>query len=864
MTLPLVASTTVGGGAPSTTWSINKPSGLVAGDLLTIWIIVYDENGLVISSPGSDFKFRGETFHDSTNDIHVVCYQKIAGVSEPSSWSGSLGGGAPYWCTLASRVTGNDSSPFGVLAVSNGNALTQNVPAVPISSTDELIQTLKVGFNEAVNSGPSGYTQQVISDWVNVLYSLGVSTTGTVGSQNLTTNLSDFFASISIASKSHWNGPRLVGTKTATTTIPGDSTILIPEGAVAGDLAVIYCSGKVGDPAVHASFTQVELTEASATQNESCFSTKTLTSADILAGTLPIVGSAGYNELLHTLGVFHSPLGTPTIDAAVSVDNNGVIAQPTVITFPSATMSTDGSTVIFASGGRPQGTKWYDPSFDLVFDEPTIGSYSHSYFGHIDFETSGSTGTKVITHDADYAEWTAWTVVVRHPDAGTLQKVLTEDGHFLMTESSVALDLTTVEPITFTDDFNRANGALGVSWNSDAKWKIESNKAVYDSAGTVGQMRPVVLLSPDQFIEFDWHVVPWPPSSGNEAGLSVLLRSDGGSTSAGYILQLWQSQYSQQSIQIGRVNNWHSDMVLLDTYGGYPRLQDNKVFFGAKGHDLYVVINDLLCYKIHDVIISYGEAYHGPIDGYTALDQVGIFEVDWISYNVSTVDNITAGTFEDGRKFTIFEDTFLASDGTDWNTRSTYNKGWVIDSYGASDHGKIISNRVRLYSGASAYSNKGMILKHGTGNTPSVGTIPTNEFEMTADVLIGPSTTNSRHWFSLLENDDAIGWTAYCDKSGYGYLSRSLGIDKPQVMVDGGGISYTTGDVVHWRIKCTLTTCMMRLWKNSDAEPSTWNNVIEYLDPINAKGGSLAFRVATWAEGEDIYMDLDNVKVWCY
>lgn len=438
MTAPVVASTTVGGATASTTWSVNKPSGVSAGDLITILIMVYDQNTLVISSPGSDFKFIGEAFLDSTSDIHVVCYQKIAGASEPASWSGSLGGGSPYWCTVASRVTGVDSYPFGVMAKSSGVSATQNVPAIPISSIDELIQVLKVGFNQAVTSGPSGYTQEVISDTVNVLYSKAVSSTGTVAAQNLTTAASDFFASISIATKSIWNGPKIVGTTKTSTSSPASSTIAIPTGALEGDLAVVYCSGSSGEATVHGSFTQIGSTQSSATQHSSCFSKRILTAGDIVAGTLPVVGSAGFNEILHTLVVLHSSFGTPEVDAYASVSDGG-IAAPSVVTFPTALMSTNDTTAIFATGARPQGTTWTNPSNDLAHDQLYIGIYSKSYVGHIDFETAGYTGTRNITNDVDYAEWTAWTLLIKHPASFVSQPLLNESGSVLLTESGAVL-----------------------------------------------------------------------------------------------------------------------------------------------------------------------------------------------------------------------------------------------------------------------------------------------------------------------------------------------------------------------------------------------------------------------------------------
>lgn len=868
MAAPVVASTSVGGGLAGTTWSINKPSGVVSGDLITIWIITYDQNALVISSPGSDFKFIGEAFLDSTSDIHVVCYQKIAGASEPSSWSGDLGGGAPYWCTVASRTTGTDSYPFGVLATSSGVSATQNVPAVPISSVDELIQVLKVGFNQAVSSGPSGYTQQVISDTVNVLYSKAVSTTGTVAAQNLTTPLSDFFASISVASKSIWNGPKIVGVTKTSTSAPASGTITIPTGSAAGDLAVIYCAGSLGEATVNGSFTQIGTTQSSSTQHSSCFSKRVLTSGDITTGTLPVVGSAGFNEILHTLIVFHSASGTPEVDTFASVSDGG-IAAPTVVTFPTALMSTNGTTAIFATGARPQGTSWTSPSNDLVHDQAYIGTYCKSYVGHIDFETSGYTGTRVITNNVDYAEWTAWTLLIKHPSApasGTLQKLSTESGLFLTTQANVALDRTNTEPVLFTDNFNRADGALGANWNSDAKWKIQNNKAVYDSTGAQDLMAlDGVSLPPDHYIAFDWHVINWPMVGTDNNALFCTLRMDGNPFN-GYAVQLWQSQYGQQQVEVIRYNFGNYVDLFYDIYGSYERLQDHHIFLGVKGRDVYVEIDGVLYCKVHDEPTPWQSADGGqPHDGVTADAQVGISEISWIGYGLSTIDNFEAGSFNDGRQFTIFSDSFTAADGTDWNTRTAWKKGWEIDSYPTQpDHGKIVNNRLRIYTGTNPYGNQAAVLRQGSSADSRVGSIATNDFEMTADVVVGSFSDYARLWFTLIEHDNGNGWTSYWASDGYFVNSRSLGWNNPPVDSIGTAPSYSPGDILHFRIKVTPNSCNTRVWKNSETEPTTWNGSVTYYSGPPATGGELGFRVATWTGGEDVYFDLDNINVWCY
>ena len=445
------------------------------------------------------------------------------------------------------------------------------------------------------------------------------------------------------------------------------------------------------------------------------------------------------------------------------------------------------------------------------------------------------------------------------PVSQTLSKLKSDGSHFLTTESGTALDITSIEPVEFTDNFNRANGALGSDWNSDAKWKVQSNTAVYDSTGTQNLMVPNFTLPYDHFVQFDYRATTWPMIGSANNAVVAFLRMNGNQFN-GYMFQVWQSEYNQQQIGVGRRNNGVLTDIIYDIYGGYDRTQDHTFWFGIKGRDIYVVIDGILYCKIHDVPNANGF----PHDGANSNANVGLSEVDWIGLGTVSIDNFVAGSFDDGTLFTIFTDNFTAADGTDWNTRGVYKKGWEIDSYSATDHGKIVNNRLRLYSGTGAYGNKGATLFHGTSTSPSVGTIPTNDFELTADVVIGPFTTNPRMWFSLLENNDAVGWTVYCDQGGYAYIARSRGWSSSSVSVDGGGISYSPGDVIHWKIRCTPTSCKFKIWKNSASEPTSWNSVLEYLDPTSSKGGLLSFKVSTWDTGEDIYMDLDNINVTCY
>ena len=134
----------------------------------------------------------------------------------------------------------------------------------------------------------------------------------------------------------------------------------------------------------------------------------------------------------------------------------------------------------------------------------------------------------------------------------TVQALLTESNQSLKTEDNKSIDLTSIEPVEFTDNFNRANGSLGSDWNSDAKWKVQSNAAVYDSTGTQGLMVPNFTLPHDHFMQFDYHATTWPMVGSANNAVICFLRMNGNQFN-GYMFQIWQSEYNQQ-----RYRDWET------------------------------------------------------------------------------------------------------------------------------------------------------------------------------------------------------------------------------------------------------------------------------------------------------------------
>ena len=340
------------------TATVTKPTGVTTGDLLIAKCTSYDTAGQTVISAGWTLLAETVPGGTSSTSLHILARTVTDGGTEPASYD--FDETTAYYLTVeVTAWSGVDAVTVGTFTSggSGSGAGAKTLPGITMPAAGQLL-----------------------------------------------------------AACSAYNVATVVGTTHKTESIPGASTIAIPGGAVAGDLAILIVSGNDGDASLDAAFTQVGSKAVTDTTTESIVGKRTLTGADIIAGTLPIVGPPSFNIADYTLWVLHSASGTPVVDAAVSYTSSDAgITDPTILTFPAATASGTNNTVIVATGGRNTFTGWSSPPGDVTPDYTTAGIWN----GHFDQPASGSTGTRTVSTADAYARWTSWTIVVKHPSGWT-------------------------------------------------------------------------------------------------------------------------------------------------------------------------------------------------------------------------------------------------------------------------------------------------------------------------------------------------------------------------------------------------------------------------------------------------------------
>ena len=203
----------------------------------------------------------------------------------------------------------------------------------------------------------------------------------------------------------------LVGTPTtATVTSSGSSTIALPTGAAAGDLAVIVHAGNQTDTAYVSGWTGIGLV-AYSTSSEMRAQYHTVTSGDVSTGNFAIPGSPGFNEIRYVCWTF-TDSATPSVDVSASDQANPSTSPNTTHSMPSVTTPGDNRIIIVSTASRPQGTTWSSLPGGVTVDDSFIGSGIAMWSGHYAAATAGATGAQTVTHDVAFAGYVSWTISV--------------------------------------------------------------------------------------------------------------------------------------------------------------------------------------------------------------------------------------------------------------------------------------------------------------------------------------------------------------------------------------------------------------------------------------------------------------------
>jgi hypothetical protein len=143
-------------GAGGSTLTIGLPAGTQSGDVMVAHVAVHTAGNVITPPAGWNLVLR----QDSPSAISTVSYVKIAGPSEPATYTWSFGTSAQASGGIASYIGVNTTTPVDV-AHAQYNANTSNVDNSGVTTTtanDMLVYAVGIIVQTTVNV-PSGFTE---------------------------------------------------------------------------------------------------------------------------------------------------------------------------------------------------------------------------------------------------------------------------------------------------------------------------------------------------------------------------------------------------------------------------------------------------------------------------------------------------------------------------------------------------------------------------------------------------------------------------------------------------------------------------------------------------------------------------------
>ncbi|MFF5973723.1 hypothetical protein ACFY7C_19560 [Streptomyces sp. NPDC012769] len=176
MAISFVGSSSWESNVNGTSYTITKPTGTVSGDLMIAVVLVnlYPNSTTAINRP-SGWSLQNEIF--SAPNLEISVMHRVAGSSEPSSWTGSLGAARENRVTICATYRG--TTFIGAKGTSTaGGATSLNTATINNTTTGNWRITIgayasstlnyTIGSNEVTqrrigdtSNGPSGYTMAV-------------------------------------------------------------------------------------------------------------------------------------------------------------------------------------------------------------------------------------------------------------------------------------------------------------------------------------------------------------------------------------------------------------------------------------------------------------------------------------------------------------------------------------------------------------------------------------------------------------------------------------------------------------------------------------------------------------------------------
>jgi hypothetical protein len=149
-------------GAGSTSLTINKPAGVVAGDVMVAAVGANGNTGITAPAGWSSTGLYNATAWSNTGWIRVAF--KVAGASEPASYSWGLGTTRPAEGTIVDYIGVDNAAPIQTSAVGTGTTSPAVAPTITTTSANQMVIANVGGRNTTgafTFTNPAGTTDRV-------------------------------------------------------------------------------------------------------------------------------------------------------------------------------------------------------------------------------------------------------------------------------------------------------------------------------------------------------------------------------------------------------------------------------------------------------------------------------------------------------------------------------------------------------------------------------------------------------------------------------------------------------------------------------------------------------------------------------
>lgn len=171
-----------------------KPTGTASGDLLVALVDAYDDNTVTVAPPAGWSTQSGPDRRTTGNLITSYVFYKIAGGSEPSTYTFD---DTPdkYTNCIILRYSGADPATplLAATSTNNGTVTTRTGTGITTTRDNSVLLFFSVGYSGGLpgDSEPTGMTMRDTVDGVTAVYDQVITTAGATGNRTHVQNTSD-------------------------------------------------------------------------------------------------------------------------------------------------------------------------------------------------------------------------------------------------------------------------------------------------------------------------------------------------------------------------------------------------------------------------------------------------------------------------------------------------------------------------------------------------------------------------------------------------------------------------------------------------------------------------------------------------